>query len=110
MQPLPQRMTDGRVWRALAGRVAIGVFIVIILVPLAPRLSFIEVRALDVLYALRPARQPDPRIELIDSTGDPSVYDSLRDPREPPGTGCAIPRLAYAEAVIEDEEVILTVP
>jgi len=99
MQPLRERMSDGRVWRALAGRVAVALFIVIIIAPLAPRLSFIEVRALDVLYALRPARQPDPRIAVIDCGGDPSVYDDLRDPREPPGTGCTIPRLAYAEAV-----------
>jgi class 3 adenylate cyclase len=66
---------------------------------LAPSLSFIELRALDVLYALRSEREPDPRIELIDSGGDPSVYDGLRDPREPPGSGCETPRLAYAEAV-----------
>jgi class 3 adenylate cyclase len=73
-------------------------FIVFVVALLAPRLSFIEVRALDVLYALRPARQPDPRIELIDSSGDASVYDWLRDPREPSGSGCKIPRRAYAEA------------
>jgi len=66
---------------------------------LSPWLSFIEVRALDVLFALRPARPPDPRIVLVDIGGDPSPYEHLRDPREPQGEGCEIPRLAYAEAV-----------
>jgi len=73
-------------------------FIVVLVGVLAPWLSFIEVRALDVLYALRPTRQPDPRIEVIDIGGDPSLLDGLRDPREPSGSGCETPRLAYAEA------------
>jgi class 3 adenylate cyclase/CHASE2 domain-containing sensor protein len=99
MHPLRQRIADRRLWRSLAGRAGMLVFIVLLVALLAPRLSFIEVRALDVLYALRPVRQPDPRIELIDIGGDASVYDSLRDPREPSGSGCETPRLAYAEAV-----------
>ena len=86
-------------WRVLAGRTAMVVSVVLILTLVTPWLSFIEVRALDILYALRPTRQPDPRIEIVDIGGDPSVYEYLRDSREPPGDGCETPRLAYAEAV-----------
>lgn len=76
-----------------------ALLVVLIVALLAPWLSFIEVRALDVLYALRPPREPDPRIEIVEIGGDPSVYDYLRDPRESPTQGCKTPRLAYADAV-----------
>ena len=99
MDSLRRAMIGGGLWRVLAGRAAMVVSVVLILTLVAPWLSFIEVRALDILYALRPGRQPDPRIEIVDSGGDPSVYDHLRDSREPPGEGCKTPRLAYAEAV-----------
>ncbi len=99
MASLRQRVISRRFWRAVLGRVAMVLLVLSAVVLLAPSLSFIELRALDVLYALRSEREPDPRIELIDSGGDPSVYDGLRDPREPPGSGCETPRLAYAEAV-----------
>ena len=94
-----REMIGGGLWRVLAGRAATVVSVLLILTLVAPWLSFIEVRALDILYALRPPREPDPRIEIVDSGGDPSVYDHLRDSREPPGEGCETPRLAYAEAV-----------
>ena len=94
-----REMIGGGLWRVLAGRAATVVSVLLVLTLVAPWLSFIEVRALDILYALRPPREPDPRIEIVDSGGDPSVYDHLRDSREPPGEGCKTPRLAYAEAV-----------
>ncbi|UCH35696.1 MAG: adenylate/guanylate cyclase domain-containing protein [Armatimonadota bacterium] len=70
-----------------------------LLILLAPWLTFIEVRALDVLYALAPTRQPDPRVEIIDIGDDPAPYEYLRDPRDSPTDGCEVPREAYAEAV-----------
>ncbi len=99
MGSLRQRTTGGGLWRAVLGRVAMALLVVLIVTAVAPWLSFIEVRGLDVLYALRPPRQPDPRIEIVDIGGDPSVYEHLRDPRESPAQGCETPRLAYAEAV-----------
>jgi CHASE2 domain-containing sensor protein len=83
----------------IAGRAAIVAAVVVLLVLLAPRLTFIEVRALDLLYALRPVRPPDARIEIIDVGADSAVYDSLRDPRDLVTEGCKVPRRAYAEAV-----------
>ena len=97
MVSLHQRL--GRVGSVIAGRAAMVILVVGALVLLAPRLTFIEVRALDVLYALIPAHGPDPRIAIIDIGADPSVYDSLRDPRDSPTDGCEVPRRAYAEAV-----------
>lgn len=99
MAPTGRGTTGGGVWRAVAGRVAMALLVVAIVVVAAPWLSFIEMRALDVLYILRPVRQPDPRIQIVDIGSDPSVYDYLRDPRESPTQGCETPRLVYAEAV-----------
>jgi class 3 adenylate cyclase len=73
--------------------------VVLALTLVAPPLSFIEMRALDVLYLLRPARQPDRRIEVLDIGNYPDLYEHLRDPRDSQEDGCKIPRLAYAEAV-----------
>ncbi len=70
--------------------------VLLALVLAAPWISFIEVRALDFLYSLRPPRQPDPRIEIVDISGDPSVYEHLRHSQT---DACKTPRLAYAEAV-----------
>ncbi|MDH4179944.1 MAG: CHASE2 domain-containing protein, partial [Armatimonadota bacterium] len=94
-----REVIGGGLWRVLAGRAATLVSVLLILTLVTPWLSFIEVRALDILYALRPLRQPDPRIEIVDIGGDPSVYEHLRDPRESQGDGCETPRLVYAEAV-----------
>jgi class 3 adenylate cyclase/CHASE2 domain-containing sensor protein len=99
MGSLRRRTTSGGLWRAVVARVAMALLVVLIVAVAAPWLSFIEVRALDVLYALRPPREPDPRIEIVEIGSDPSVYDYLRDPRESPTQGCETPRLAYAEAV-----------
>lgn len=99
MSLLRQVTLSGRLWRATIGRVVLLLLVLLLLALAAPRLSFIEVRALDVLYALRPPREPDPRIEIVDIGGDPNVYEYLRDPRESPTDGCETPRLAYAEAV-----------
>jgi class 3 adenylate cyclase/CHASE2 domain-containing sensor protein len=94
-----QGTTIGRLPRVVLGRVAIAAAVLLTLVVVAPWLSFIEVRALDFLYALRPPRPPDPRVQIIDIGDDPSVYGRLRDPRDTPTGGCEIPRRAYAEAV-----------
>jgi class 3 adenylate cyclase/CHASE2 domain-containing sensor protein len=99
MALLAQKLPAGRLGRVIAGRAATVVVVVVLLVLLAGRLTFIEVRALDVLYALRPARAPDPRVEIIDIGSDPLAYESLRDPRDSPTEGCEVPRRAYAEAV-----------
>ncbi len=90
---------SGRLWRALLGRGAIALTVVLVVVLVAPSLSFIEVRSLDVLYMLRPSREPDPRIAIVDVGDDPGEYEHLRDPRDSVTEGCKIPRLAYAEAV-----------
>jgi len=94
-----QEAISGRLRRLVAGRVAIALIVLLILILVAPSLSFIEVRGLDFLYGLRAPRQPNPHIEIIDIGGDPGAYERLRDPRDLPGSGCEIPRRAYAEAV-----------
>jgi class 3 adenylate cyclase len=96
---LRERIISGRLWRTIAGRVALALLVVGVVAGLAPTLSFIEVRALDVLYALRPEGEPDPRIEIIDVGDDPTPYEHLRHPQDSATEGCKIPRLAYAEAV-----------
>lgn len=63
----------------------------------APRLSFIEVRAFDVLLRWIPKPGLDPRIELIEIGEIAEPYQSLRLCAAPP-EGCEIPRRAYAEA------------
>lgn len=85
--------------RVVIGRGAIVLGVLIILVLVAPWLSFVEVRALDFLYDLRPPHQPDPHIRVIDIGADPHLYDAYRDPRDLPSNGCEVPRLAYAEGV-----------
>ncbi len=72
--------------------------VLLILTIVAPSLSFIEVRALDFLYALRPSRAASPDIAVVDIGEDPDAYERWRDPRDPPSSGCEIPRLVYAEA------------
>lgn len=75
------------------------VLLVVVLVSvLAPRLSFIEVRALDALHMLSPASGPSRYVELIDIGDDPAPYAHLRDPRDTSDDRLEIPRLAYARA------------
>jgi class 3 adenylate cyclase/CHASE2 domain-containing sensor protein len=83
----------------IAGRVAMVLLVMAALVLMAPLLSFIEVRAFDLLLALRPSRPPDPRVQILDIGADPDVYERFRDPRDSRENGCEVPRLAYAAAV-----------
>ena len=87
----------GRLWRVVAGRAAIVFGVLVILILVAPSLSFVEVRALDIMYGLRSPRPPSPYIETIDIGGDPTLYEYLRDPRDTPTAGCPVPRRAYTE-------------
>jgi len=84
--------------RALAGRAALVLLVLLIVAAVEPRLSFVEMRAYDLLLSLRPTRPPDPRVAIVDA-GDPEAFASLRDPRDTPESGCKVPRRAYAEAV-----------
>ena len=91
---MSRKVISGRV---IAGRAAIVVGVLLIVILVAPSLSFVEVRALDLMYGTRSARAPSPDIEIIDIGDDPAVYEYLRDPRDTPTGGCPIPRRAYAE-------------
>jgi class 3 adenylate cyclase/CHASE2 domain-containing sensor protein len=91
-------MTGRRRARALLGQVTIAALAVLLTGLFAPWLSFIEVRAFDLVLALRSARPPDPRVETVDIGPDATAYDSLRVPGDSPQSGCKVPRRAYAEA------------
>ncbi len=82
----------------LARPAATAVLAVGIVMLLAPRLSFVEMRALDGLFGLIPAQGLHPSIEVIDIGDDPGAYEHLRVPLDSASEGCEIPRRAYAEA------------
>ncbi len=90
-------MKRGRLWRILASPGTIAVVVVMLVVVLAPSLSFIEFRAYDVLFQSLPRRTLDPRVVVVDLGEDPSVYDGDRV-CPPPPEGCEIPRRVYAKA------------
>jgi len=69
--------------RALAGRVALVLLVLLIVAVVEPGLSFVEMRAYDLLLSLRPARPSDSRVATVDIGEDPET----------------VSRLAYAEAV-----------
>lgn len=96
--PGPER-SRAHSWRSVASLAATSLLTVVVLVVLAPRLSFIEVRVLDLLYRMIPAGSADPRIVLVDVGDDPSAYEQWRAEGDAPPAGCEIPRRAYAEAV-----------
>jgi len=90
-------MKRGWFLTVIASPVTVAFLTVVILAALAPPLSFIELRVLDGLLGLVPARPLDPRIQLVDLGDDPSVYDADRVCPQPPN-GCEIPRMVYAKA------------
>ncbi len=80
----------------LASPPAIAGLVVVLVVLLAPALSFIEARAFDFLLGLIPRSGLDPRVVVIDVGDDAATYESFRRCRGP--NACEIPRTAYAEA------------
>jgi class 3 adenylate cyclase/CHASE2 domain-containing sensor protein len=91
-----------RVRAILASPPTTALVVVLLLIGLAPILSFVELRFLDLLFALTPSTGLDPRIAVIDIGEDAKAYDrerpDLRVCPEPP-EGCEVPRSAYAELV-----------
>ncbi len=87
-----------RLWRQTAGAGATALVVVVLLVLFAPQASFIEVRALDMLYRLTRTNHPDSAVELVDIGEDASAYKRFRLPGDHPPDGCKVPRRAYAEA------------
>ncbi len=84
----------------MAAVAAVSGLSVVLLVVLTPNagLGFIEWRALDCLYRLRPAGQLHPSIAVIDVGDDARAYEGLRVRGDEPPEGCEVPRRAYAEA------------
>jgi class 3 adenylate cyclase/CHASE2 domain-containing sensor protein len=89
-------MKRGRILTILASPPAIASAAVVVLMLLAPGLSFVEVRAFDLLYRLIPPSGLDSHVAVVDIGDDPEVYEHLR--RCHGDNECEIPRAAYAEA------------
>jgi CHASE2 domain-containing sensor protein len=82
-----------RVRAILASPPTTALVVVLLLIGLAPILSFVELRFLDLLFALTPSTGLDPRIAVIDIGEDAKAYDrerpDLRVCPEPP-EGCEV--------------------
>lgn len=82
----------------MAAPVAVALPVVMLLVLVGPALTFIEVRGLDLLFALSPPRAPHPALALVDAEENPALYRALRRPGDDGEDVRAVPRRAYAEA------------
>ncbi|MBM3476713.1 MAG: adenylate/guanylate cyclase domain-containing protein [Armatimonadetes bacterium] len=95
-------MRRQRVRAILGSPPAIALLVVVLLLVLAPALSFWEVRVYDLLFRLNAPTGLDSHVEVIDIGADASAYDQARPdlrvcPKPP--EGCEVPRSAYAELV-----------
>lgn len=89
---------DGRMRtaaRSLALPAGIVFLTVVVVTVAAPRLSFVEVKALDVLFALVPCDESEPHIRIVDVGADTTAYDHLRSPGDTAEDRLRIPRAAY---------------
>lgn len=89
-------MKRGWLLKILASPPAIASAVVVTLILVSDPLSFIEVRAFDLLFRLLPPSGLDPHVAVIDIGDDPSTYEQFRRCHGP--NECEIPRAAYAEA------------
>ena len=71
---------------------------VVLQILLATRLSFIEMKVLDVVLRATCPRQQPSGVEVVDVGSDSSRYEGLRCRGDSPLDGCNVPRIAYARA------------